>query len=178
MIQVADTALYCMPLVKVIYFSPVIKMVQQYLFYHQGLCLVVWFDVFRTDIGSQYIGGQSPHQRVSVLWSSIGKNSYRQGLFGLSGLFTWIHIYTSFFWEVVITRPCPSFKGGLVSEVKVGMSNYPDSKVYGANMGPTWVLSTQMGPMLAPWTLLSGGRLNKKDGLTRYGNSHVKDKTS
>ena len=25
---------------------------------------------------------------------------------------------------------------------------------------------------------LSGGRLNKKDGLTRYGNSHVKDKTS
>ena len=24
----------------------------------------------------------------------------------------------------------------------------------------------------------SGGRLNKKDGLTRYGNSHVKDKTA
>ena len=23
-----------------------------------------------------------------------------------------------------------------------------------------------------------GGHLNKKDGLTRYGNSHVKDKTS
>ena len=29
------------------------------------------------------------------------------------------------------------------------------------------------------WEQLSpGGRLNKKDGLTRYGNSHVKDKTS
>ena len=26
--------------------------------------------------------------------------------------------------------------------------------------------------------LTAGGRLNKKDGLTRYGNSHVKDKTS
>ena len=26
--------------------------------------------------------------------------------------------------------------------------------------------------------LQPGGRLNKKDGLTRYGNSHVKDKTS
>ena len=25
---------------------------------------------------------------------------------------------------------------------------------------------------------VSGGRLNKKDGLTRYGDSHVKDKTS
>ena len=30
-----------------------------------------------------------------------------------------------------------------------------------------------------PWTSsTSGGRLNKKDGLTRYGDSHVKDKTS
>ena len=27
-------------------------------------------------------------------------------------------------------------------------------------------------------TQQSGGRLNKKDGLTRYGDSHVKDKTS
>ena len=26
--------------------------------------------------------------------------------------------------------------------------------------------------------LLTGGRLNKKDGLTRYGDSHVKDKAS
>ena len=25
---------------------------------------------------------------------------------------------------------------------------------------------------------LTGGHLNKKDGLTRYGDSHVKDKTS
>ena len=33
-------------------------------------------------------------------------------------------------------------------------------------------------PMLMHHTLGSGGRLNKKDGLTRYGNSHVKDKTS
>ena len=29
------------------------------------------------------------------------------------------------------------------------------------------------------WSQLTpGGRLNKKDGLTRYGDSHVKDKTS
>ena len=27
-------------------------------------------------------------------------------------------------------------------------------------------------------TYTPGGRLNKKDGLTRYGDSHVKDKTS
>ena len=28
------------------------------------------------------------------------------------------------------------------------------------------------------WLIEPGGRLNKKDGLTRYGDSHVKDKTS
>ena len=37
--------------------------------------------------------------------------------------------------------------------------------------------------LITPWyghfrKSLSGGRLNKKDGLTRYGDSHVKDKTS
>ena len=26
--------------------------------------------------------------------------------------------------------------------------------------------------------IIPGGRLNKKDGLSRYGDSHVKDKTS
>ena len=33
-------------------------------------------------------------------------------------------------------------------------------------------------PTQRPVTWSSGGRLNKKDGLTRYGDSHVKDKTS
>ena len=32
----------------------------------------------------------------------------------------------------------------------------PDSKVRGANMGPSGANRTQEGPMLAPWTLLSG----------------------
>ena len=32
----------------------------------------------------------------------------------------------------------------------------PDSKVHGANMGPIWADRAQVGPMLAPWTLLSG----------------------
>ena len=32
--------------------------------------------------------------------------------------------------------------------------------------------------ILCVCVLYTGGRLNKKDGLTRYGNSHVKDKTS
>ena len=48
--------------------------------------------------------------------------------------------------------------------------HYPGLKIivndYGFNMGLFFYQKT------------SGGRLNKKDGLTRYGNSHVKDKTS
>ena len=32
--------------------------------------------------------------------------------------------------------------------------------------------------LVAQSTTAPGGRLNKKDGLTRYGDSHVKDKTS
>ena len=35
-----------------------------------------------------------------------------------------------------------------------------------------------MRPHLDNFSLEPGGRLNKKDGLTRYGDSHVKDKTS
>ena len=43
-------------------------------------------------------------------------------------------------------------------------------------MGMNWSLvdSFRKGSVMQRF----GGRLNKKDGLTRYGNSHVKDKTS
>ena len=42
----------------------------------------------------------------------------------------------------------------------------------------------EMFSLIYAWTNVwvnireAGGRLNKKDGLTRYGDSHVKDKTS
>ena len=35
----------------------------------------------------------------------------------------------------------------------------PDNKVHGANMGPSGADRTQVGPMLAPWNLLSGKTL-------------------
>ena len=34
--------------------------------------------------------------------------------------------------------------------------DFPDSKFHVAHMGPTWVLSSPVGLMLAPWPLLSG----------------------
>ena len=36
------------------------------------------------------------------------------------------------------------------------LTGYPDSKFHGANMGPSGADRTQVGPMLASWTLLSG----------------------
>ena len=38
----------------------------------------------------------------------------------------------------------------------------------------SWTAGEKRSDKIKP----SGGRLNKKDGLTRYGDSHVKDKTS
>ena len=65
--------------------------------------------------------------------------------------------------------------------------NTPDSKVHGANMGPG-DNRTQVGPMLGPWTLLSGtsfltltqsprDRLNRKTPSYQYRKSHYNDKT-
>ena len=34
-----------------------------------------------------------------------------------------------------------------------GLALYPDSKVHGANMGPTWVLSAPDGPHVGPINL-------------------------
>ena len=39
---------------------------------------------------------------------------------------------------------------------KADIQVIPDSKVHGANMGPSEADRTQVGPMLAPWILLSG----------------------
>ena len=36
------------------------------------------------------------------------------------------------------------------------INHIPDKKFHGANMGPTWGRQDPGGPMLAPWTLLSG----------------------
>ena len=44
------------------------------------------------------------------------------------------------------------------------LGNFLDSKVYGANMGPSGSNRTQVGPMLAPWRLLSGLGCQLDDG--------------
>ena len=46
---------------------------------------------------------------------------------------------------------------------------YPPKKKIRLSLQTLKRAQTQLSP---------GGRLNKKDGLTRYGDSHVKDKTS
>ena len=48
-----------------------------------------------------------------------------------------------------------------------------NSNFHNGNPTPVIGIDIKSGPLIIP-----GGRLNKKDGLTRYGDSHVKDKTS
>ena len=58
-----------------------------------------------------------------------------------------------------------TFSRGLARKA---MRSHPDNKVHGANMGPTWVLRYQIGPMLAPWTLLSGHSMSSLENVS-YG---------
>ena len=46
------------------------------------------------------------------------------------------------------------------------------------SMGKTAGVGFKISPQICLFLQPPGGRLNKKDGLTRYGDSHVKDKTS
>ena len=56
---------------------------------------------------------------------------------------------------------------------KKSIAKQPTCSMYWANM---LGLRLYVSKLFVLWD--PGGRLNKKDGLTRYGNSHVKDKTS
>ena len=50
----------------------------------------------------------------------------------------------------------PNLQFGSTSDCRFLFQTIPDSKVHGANMGPSGSCWPQMGPMLAPWSLLSG----------------------
>ena len=54
-------------------------------------------------------------------------------------------------WETVtVKKSMDSFNLSGVSYLR---TNFPDSKVHGANMGPTWVLSALDGPHVGPMNL-------------------------
>ena len=60
---------------------------------------------------------------------------------------------------VNICLVCPVLNGIILSKFTCLFYRtilYLDSKVHGANMGPIWDWQDPGGPMLAPWTLLSG----------------------
>ena len=61
-----------------------------------------------------------------------------------------------------VKEDTPKFAWSLPLKIHIVMASDPPPKM--STKSPSWQPS--------------GGRLNKKDGLTRYGDSHVKDKTS
>ena len=64
----------------------------------------------------------------------------------------WSFTMLSHYWDVTYQR-FGRFRHGHCS-VSLLYTPYSDSMVHGANMGPIWGRQTQVGPMLAPWTLL------------------------
>ena len=53
-------------------------------------------------------------------------------------------------------RPTGTYHAESPSLMMARPKEVPDNKVHGANMGPIWGRQDPGGPMLAPWTLLSG----------------------
>ena len=95
---------------------------------------------------------------MSSLMNSTYMNMQYQTISPLmfTGIILWIldpfGAETELFWDSYVDTTIAD-SGSLCLQFK---HEYPDSKVHGAKMGPIWVLSPQMGPMLAPWTLLWG----------------------
>ena len=50
-------------------------------------------------------------------------------------------------------QECDSAFKSVIGIIIYYMVRYPDSKVHGANMGPTWVLSAPDGPHVGPMNL-------------------------
>ena len=73
-----------------------------------------------------------------------------------------VHILSLFWWQRLATVSTDIF-----CSICLSVFHMKSKQVFGA-----WRGSKQS----IEWK--PGGRLNKKDGLTRYGHSHVKDKTS
>ena len=92
-------------------------------------------------------------------FSTLCKKYVADGRCVLHMHINWANVYQWFVlsWFALLTLPAFNKKR-------------PFSRVFGYY----WLTISHKPSM----TKRSGGRLNKKDGLTRYGDSHVKDKTS
>ena len=65
----------------------------------------------------------------------------------------WLEIYRK---REYATRCRDLYAKMLYIGLRFNMKAIPDSKAHVDNKGPIWGRMTQVGPMLAPWTLLSG----------------------
>ena len=80
--------------------------------------------------------------RLSLCWSYFGRNIFV--------LFT-----ISYHWDATLHWNTASWKTIALFPAMQGDGS-PDSKVHGPTRGPPGSCRPQIGPMLVPWTLLSG----------------------
>ena len=61
----------------------------------------------------------------------------------------------------------------LIYLIKINSENVPESKVHGANMGPTWVLSALGGPHVGPMNLAIRGYISSENAIEFSQNFHM-----
>ena len=93
------------------------------------------------------------------------KKNYVAKMYGFSPQTRLLWLYMFAVWTMAINS---KKKTTTINSFACCMVIIPDSKVHGANMGPTWVLSAPDGPMLAPRTLIAIRDMLKWWGATAF----------
>ena len=97
-----------------------------------------------TIIGSD--NGLSSGQRLAIIWTSA--KILLIGPLGTNFAEILIEIYIFSFNKMHLKILSGNWRPSCL-----GLNAFPDNKVHGANMGPTWVLSAQDGPHVGPMNL-------------------------
>ena len=111
--------------------------------------------------------GRWEHLNLAQNWATRTRQS-KYGMYivgrSLPTYFTYLHIISRIFISNFISNIKPIIRICTLLRIFIHfmilgtwvLCNTPESKVLGPTWGPTGSCLPQMGPMLAPWTLLSG----------------------
>ena len=126
--------------------------------------------------------GLSPCRRQAITWTNVGilltgpPGTTFNGILIESHTFSLkkIHFISFFvFWKMAAILSRPQCVNTILALVQImawcwPAKIHPDSKVHGAKMGPTWVLSTPDGPHVGPMNLAIGAILRANISLVYW----------
>ena len=121
----------------------------------------IWFFCYKIWImSSKSLSEMAPWKALYVTWSKVVTINNSCYFDQLSLWLKAVHLPT-----FSITRYWFLYQVNVVRTLLYSNKSLLDNKVHGATWGPPGSCRPQMGPMLAPWTLLSGylGPLTNRD---------------